>query len=80
MIDYEKLATLLLRVIAVCWTIFIASAWSIYGIELAAGISVQHYPVHTIIGNVGYVILGLLVLAMSKSLGKLLSRGLRDQV
>lgn len=80
MIDYEKLATLLLRVIAICWTLFIASSWIIYGIELAAGVSVQHYPAHTIIGNVGYVILGLLVLAMSRSLGKLLSRGLREQV
>jgi len=77
-VNDEKLATLLLRIIASCWVVFIAFAWTIYGIELALGISVQRYPAHTIIGSVGYVFTGLFVLAMSKFLGRLLARGLSE--
>jgi hypothetical protein len=33
---------------------------------------------HTIIGNVGYVVLDILVIALSRPLGRLIGRGLDD--
>lgn len=78
MVNYEKLATLLLRIIASCWVVFIAFAWGTYGLELALGISVQRYPAHAIIGNADYVFIGLFALAMSKFIGKLLARCLGE--
>ena len=77
--SYEKLAILLLRVIAACWTIFLTFAWAMYGVELATGVNVQHYPTHTLIGNLGYLFIGLFVFLLSKPLGRLLGRGLDNQ-
>ncbi|RUL62028.1 hypothetical protein EKH79_14025 [Dyella dinghuensis] len=79
MINYERLAILLVRVIATFWLVLITFSWSAYGIELAVGVSVQHYPMHTIIGNVGYIVICLLVLIFSRPLGRLLASGLGEQ-
>ena len=79
MVNYEKLATLLMRVIATCWLVLITFSRSAYSIELAVGVSVQHYPMHTIVGNVGYVVICLLVLIFSRPLGRLLASGLGEQ-
>jgi hypothetical protein len=79
MVNYEKLATLLVRVIATCWLILITFSWATYGIELAAGVNVQHYPAHTIIGNAGYVVICVLILTLSGRLGRLLASGLNEQ-
>jgi hypothetical protein len=77
--SYEKLAILLLRVVAACWTFFLCVGWAIYGLEMAVGINVQRYPAHTIFGNVGYIFMGLLGLFLSKPVGRLLGRNLDEQ-
>jgi hypothetical protein len=76
--SHQKLATLILRLVAAAWTTFIALGWSMYAIEASVGINVQHYPAHTVIGNMAYIVIGMLVLIFSKSLGKLLGRDLGE--
>lgn len=76
MTSYQWIAALALRLIGTVWAVFFAFALGLYFIEIALGIDVQRYPTHTIIGNGGYVVLGLLVIAMSKPLGRLIARGL----
>jgi len=49
-----------------------------YAIEAAAGVNVQHYPAHTVIGNMAYIVIGVLVLIFSRPIGKWLGRGLGD--
>ena len=72
----QKIAVLVLRLAGALWALFIAFMWGLYFIELAFGIDVQRYPAHTVIGNVGYVVLGALLVAASKPLGRLIGRGL----
>ena len=76
MTSYQRIATLILRLLGAVWTAFFAFGWSLYFIEMALGVEVQRYPTHTIIGNAAYVALGLLVIVMSKPLGRLVARGL----
>ncbi len=76
MTSYQRIATLLLRLAGTIWVVFLTLIWSLYFAEMALGIEVQRYPTHTIIGNAGYVIFGVLVIAFSKPLGRLVSRGL----
>lgn len=76
MTSYQRIATLVLRLAGVIWTTFFVFGWSVYLVEMALGVEVQHYPMHTIIGNVAYVVLGLLVTVFSKPLGRLIVRGL----
>jgi len=49
-----------------------------YAIEAAVGVTVQHYPAHTVIGNMAYIVIGVLALIFSKSLGRLLGRDLGE--
>jgi len=79
MTSYQRIAILILRLLGTVWTGFFAFIWSLYFIEMALGVEVQHYPTHTIIGNVGYVVLGVLVVAISGPLGRLIARGLDSQ-
>jgi hypothetical protein len=76
MTEHQKLATLILRIIGAGWATLIVVGISMLGIESAMGIQVQHYPTHTVIGNVAYIVMGLLLVFLSKPLGKLLGRGL----
>jgi len=75
---HQKLATFILRLIATIWTAFIVLGWSMYAIEAAVGVTVQHYPAHTVIGNMAYIVIGVLALIFSKSLGSLLGRDLGE--
>lgn len=73
---YQKAAIFILRLAGVCWTVFFAFIWSVYAIEVLVGIEVQHYPTHTIIGNLGYIVLGIVVIVASKPLGRFIGRDL----
>ena len=76
MTSYQRIATLVLRLLGTVWAVFFAFGLSLYFIEMALGVEVQRYPMHTIIGNAAYVALGLLVIVASKPLGRLVARGL----
>jgi hypothetical protein len=76
MTNYQRIAVLILRLMGSLWVLFITFVWGLYLIEAALGIEVQHYPAHTIIGNVGYIALGLLIVVISKPLGRAIARGL----
>lgn len=73
---YQKTAAFLLRLAGVLWVVFFAFMWGLYFIELAFGIDMQHYPVHTVIGNVGYIVLGIMLIVASKPRGRLIGSGL----
>jgi hypothetical protein len=73
---YQKIAAFILRLAGVLWVVFFAFMWGLYFIELAIGIEVQHYPAHTVIGNVGYIVLGIALIAASKPLGRFIGSGL----
>jgi hypothetical protein len=73
---YQKSAVFILRLASVCWTLFFAFAWSLYGIEALIGIEVQHYSTHNVIGSAGYIALGIVVILASKPLGRFIGRGL----
>ena len=74
--DRQKLAALLLRLIgggfAVLDTFFI----SFWYVEHLLGVATRDYPFHTFVGNVIYILFGLLLVLVSKPLGRLLGRGL----
>jgi len=74
--SYQKLAIFLLRLIGGSWAAFFGLAWLLYAIEFISGITVEHYPLHTIIGNMGYLAIGLLAVSASKPLGLWVGRGL----
>ncbi|UPG95289.1 hypothetical protein [Luteibacter aegosomatissinici] len=76
MTSYQRIAVLVLRLLGSLWTLFITFVWGLYLVEAAFGVEVQHYPAHTVIGNLGYIVLGLLVVAISKPLGRAVGRGL----
>jgi hypothetical protein len=76
MTSYEKTAIFILRFAGVCWVLFFIFVWTLYAIEMASGVEVQHYPLHTIIGGVGYIALGILAVALSRPLGRLIGREL----
>jgi hypothetical protein len=76
MTEHQKLAALILRIIGAGWTVLIIIGLSMIGIESALGVQVRHYPTHTIIGNITYIVMGVLLVLLSKPLGKLLGRGL----
>ena len=76
MTEHQKLAVLILRIIGAVWATVIVAGLSMLGIESAMGIPVRHYPAHAVIGNIAYVVMGLLVVLLSKPLGKLLGRGI----
>lgn len=76
MTEHQKLAILILRIIGVGWATLIVVGFSMLGIESVMGVQVQNYPTHTIIGNIAYVVMGLLLVFLSNPLGKLLGRGL----
>lgn len=76
MTSYQRIAALILRLVGIIWTMFFIFGWSVYLAELSLGVEVQRYPMHTIIGNVAYVVLGLLVIVFSRPLGRLIVRGL----
>lgn len=76
MTSYQRIATLVLRLAGTAWVVFLVFIWSLYFAEMALGVEVQHYPTHTIIGNAGYVAVGVLVIVFSKPLGRLVARGL----
>ncbi|RUL75925.1 hypothetical protein [Dyella choica] len=74
--DYQRIAVLILRLGGAIWSSALAVMWALYGVELAMGLAVQHYPAHTVIGNLAYVGLGLLLVLVAKPLVRLLGRGL----
>lgn len=76
MTSYQRIATLVFRLAGTVWGAFLAFIWSLYFVEWALGFEVQRYPTHAIIGNAGYVIFGVLVIVLSKPLGRLAARGL----
>ena len=76
MTNYQRIAMLVLRLAGTAWVVFLIFMWCIYFLEVALGVEVQRYPTHTIIGNAGYVAFGVLVIAFSNPLGRLVARGL----
>ena len=76
MSDHQKLAALLLRLVAACWTVYVAFAWSMYVVEVLCGVGVRRYPAHAAISSVGLIALGVVVLWFSRPLGRLLARNL----
>jgi hypothetical protein len=76
MTEHQKLAVLILRIVGAGWATLIAVGLSMLGIESALGVEVRHYSALTVIGNIAYIVLGLLLVLLSKPLGKLLGRGI----
>lgn len=76
MTDSQKLAVLVLRIVGAGWTLLVTLGLSMLGIESALGVTVQHYPAHTVIGNIAYLVVGLLLVLFSKPLGRLLGKGI----
>jgi len=76
MTEHQKVAVLILRIVGAGWATLIVVGLSMLGIESALGVQVQHYPAHTVIGNIAYIVMGLLLVFLSKPLGKLLGRGI----
>jgi hypothetical protein len=76
--NYQKTAIFIIRLVGICWTLFFGFIWSVYGIEALIGIEVQRYPAHTLIGNLGYIALGVVATVASKPLGRFIGRGLGD--
>jgi hypothetical protein len=76
MTNYQRIATLVFRLAGTVWAVFFIFIWSLYFAEMALGVEVQRYPTHTIIGNAGYMVFGVLVIVFSKPLGRLVARGL----
>lgn len=76
MTTYQRTAVFILRLVGVVWAIFFAFMWGVYAVELALGIEVQHYPSHTIVGNVSYIVLGIALAVASKPLGRWIGGGL----
>jgi len=74
--DRQKLAALLLRIIGAGWSVLIILGLTMWFIESAVGVPVQKYPMHTIFGNVTYIIGGILLALFSKPLGRLFGHGL----
>ena len=79
MTSHQRIATLVLRLTGTIWTAFFALGWGLYFAEMALGVEVQRYPMHTIIGNVAYVAMGLLVIVFSRPMGRLIARGLESE-
>jgi len=73
---YQKTAIFILRLVGVVWVAFFSFAWALYAVEFALGVEVQRYPAHMIGASVGYIVLGVLVVALAKPLGRLIGRGL----
>ncbi|WP_266157859.1 hypothetical protein [Dyella silvatica] len=73
---YQKTATFIFRLVGGCWVAFFALMWSLYAIEAAMGLSVQHYPLHIILGNLGYIALGVFAVLAARPLGRLIGSGL----
>lgn len=76
MTTYQRTAVFILRLVGIVWAAFFAFMWVVYAVELALNIEMQHYPAHMIIGNVGYVVLGIAIAAASKPLGRWIGSGL----
>ena len=76
MTSYQRIAMLALRLIGAIWTAFFVFVWGIYLVEMVFGMEVQRYPLHTVIGNMAYVVFGLLLMILSRPLGRLIARGL----
>jgi hypothetical protein len=74
--NYQRIAVLILRITGAIWFGFFAVMWGLHCMEMAIGVTVQHYPTHTIIGAVAYICLGLLLVLAAKPLVNLLARGL----
>lgn len=78
MTSYQRIATLVLRLLGTVWTVFFILVWCMYLVEMAVGVAVQRYPLHTILGNVAYIAMGLLLIVFSRPLGRLIGRGLAE--
>ncbi|WP_233841553.1 hypothetical protein [Dyella sp. 2HG41-7] len=77
--DYQRIMVLILRLLGVIWSGVLAIMWILYWIEMAVGLEVQHYPAHTLIGGLAYVLLGFLVVLVAKPMVRLLGRDLENQ-
>jgi hypothetical protein len=75
---YQKTAVFVLRVVGTLWIAFIAFAWGLYAVEFFLGIDVQRRPASSTGASIGYIVLGVLIVALSKPLGRLIGRGLDD--
>ena len=76
---YQKLAILIVRLVALAWIGLRGFAWTIYGVEALSGVHVKHYPAHTILGNIALIVGALLVFAFAKPIGGWLGRDLGEQ-
>jgi hypothetical protein len=76
--NYQRIAVLVLRLGGAIWSGFFAVMWILYFVEIAIGFDVRHYPAHTIIGNIAYVCLGVLLVLVAKPLVRLLGGHLDD--
>lgn len=74
--NYQQVAVLVLRIVGVIWSSVLAIMWMLYFVEMEAGFDVQRYPAHTIVGNLAYIFLSLVVALVAKPLVRLLGRGL----
>ena len=73
---YQKFATFILRCIGAFGTVYLALVWLQYATRLIGGDTVAHYVLPTLIGNVEYFALSLILLRGAVPLGRLLGRGL----
>jgi hypothetical protein len=76
MTTYQTIAAFIFRLLGTIWTLYLVLAWSCYALERATGIEVVSIPAHTVIGNMGYIVLGLFAIFMSKPIGRFVGHGL----
>lgn len=58
------------------WALCISFMWGLYAVLLACGIEEQPYPTKRAVASVGYIVLGIAVIAVSKPLGRMIGKGL----
>jgi hypothetical protein len=74
--NYQQIVVLIVRIAGVIWSGVLAIMWVLYFVEMAAGMNVQRYPTHTIIGNIAYIFLGFLIALVAKPLVHVLGHDL----
>jgi hypothetical protein len=74
--DRQKLAALLIRMVGGGWAGLIILGFAMRLVEASLGVPVQEYPTHTILGNVFYIVGGVILVWLAKPLGRLLGKGL----
>jgi hypothetical protein len=72
----QQLAALLLRLVGTPLVVLPLAGLALRAIEPALGITVSVQPTKAMVGTIFYIVLGAVMVALSKPLGKWFGRGL----